>query len=383
MSATQPINKSQEFFRLSREDVERLLNHPTIETKLDVLEKVASSYVPSILSDKERELAQHIFRLLVQDSAIKIREALAFQLRANPHAPKDVILRLAHDEQPVATPVLEISTVLDESDLLRIIQNSAEIWRYVAVANREEVSESVTSALVDTDHPSVLYALVDNSRANFSQEAYEKMVGSAAMDEKLAEKMAHRPSLPLAVVEKLMVLVSDDLVKQLEQRFSIDHEESEAHVRQAREVSTLELIALRSDLAETSRLVRQLHREERLSASLIINALCNGNIDFFELSMAQLAGIPIENAQKLIADRGPLGFRALYNKSGLPTTMFKAVRLLLDSVRLVIKEGLMPGGSRFANEVIEKMLKASQAESVENLSYILALLRQNVKSSVV
>lgn len=378
----QSIHKPQEFFRLSREDVERLLNHPTVETKLDVLEKVTSSYVPSILSDKERELAEHIFRLLVQDSAIKIREALSLQLKSNPYAPKDVVLRLAHDEQPVAAPILEMSTVLDEADLLRIIQNSAEIWRYVAVANREEVSDSVATALIDTEHPSVIYALIDNARATLSFEAYEKLVESAAIDQKLAAKLVQRSSIPLSVVEKLMAFVSDDLVQQLEQRYHIDREESEAHVRQAREVSTLELIAIRSDLAETSRLVRQLYREERLSASLVVNALCNGNIDFFELSMAQLANIPFENAQKLIADRGPLGFRALYNKSGLPTTMFKAVRLLLDSVRLVIKEGLMPGGSRFANEVIEKMLKASESDPVENLSYVLALLRQNVKSTV-
>jgi uncharacterized protein (DUF2336 family) len=380
MSATPYTNKLSDFSKLSREDVERLLHEPTTEVKLDVIEKVAASYIPSALSERERALAEQIFRLLVQDSALRIREALAHQLKLNPHIPKDVILRLAQDEKAVASPVLEMSLVLDEQDLLKIIQSSDEIWRYVAVAKREEVSEIVADALVNTEHPTVLYTLLDNARANFSPDAYTKLVKSASEDVMLAAKLAHRPTLPLSVVEKLMVVVSDDLAKQMEERFQIDREQSEAHVRQAREVSTLELIALRSNIAETSQLVRQLFREERLSASLIINALCHGNTDFFELSMALLAGIPLENAQRLIADRGPLGFRALYNKSGLPTTMFKAVRLLLDSVRLAIKEGLHPGGGRFANEVIEKMLKASEADPVENLSYILALLRQNAKS---
>lgn len=383
MSTTHYTNHNSDFLRLSREDVERLLNHPTAEVKMDVLEKVSSSYIPSMLSERERELAEQIFRLLVQDSMLRIREALAQQLKSNPHVPKDVILKLAQDEQAVATPILEVSLVLDDYDLLQIIQQSDEIWRYVAVANREDVSEKVSDALVNTEHPHVLYTLLDNARAQFSSGAYVKLVDAASHDSTIASKLVHRPTLPLSVVEKLLTVVSDDLARQMEERFQVDREQSEAHLRQAREASTLDLIALRANMEETSQLVRQLFREERLTASLIINALCHGNIEFFELSMALLAGIPLENAQKLIADRGPLGFRALYNKSGLPTTMFKAVRLLLDSVRLSLREGLRPGGGRFANEVIEKMLKASESDPVENLSYILALLRQNARSSVV
>lgn len=383
MSATHYTSKPSDFSKLSRDDVERLLHHPTTEVKLDVLEKVALAYVPSALSERERELAEQIFRLLVQDSVMRIREALAQQLKSNPHVPKDVILKLAQDEQSVATPVLEMSLVLDDQDLLKIIQHSDEIWRYIAVAKREEVTEPVAEALVQTQHTAVIYTLLDNTRAQFSADTYDALVETAAHDAMLASKLAYRPTLPLSVVEKLITVVSDDLAKQMEDRFQIDREQSQAHVRQARETSTLELIALRSSIAETSHLVRQLFREERLSASLIINALCHGNTDFFELSMALLAGIPLENAQRLIADRGPLGFRALYNKSGLPSTMFKAVRLLLDSVRLAIKEGMHPGGGRFANEVIEKMLKASEADPVENLSYILALLRQNARGSVI
>jgi uncharacterized protein (DUF2336 family) len=383
MVVPQYSKQEPSFFRLTREDVEQLLQYPTTDIKLDVLEKVSSSFEPSKLTDKERELAEQIFRLLVQDASVRIREALSHQLKTNPHAPKDIILRLANDEEPVSSPVLEMSTVLDDDDLMEIIRGSDEIWRYVAVANREVVSETLADVLVDTDNLAVIYTLLDNTSVKFAAHTYDKLVEDASEDMVLASKLAHRPTLPLYVVEKLMAVVSDDLARQMEERFNIDREESAAHAHSAREMSTLDLIAQRSDIAQTSQLVRQLHRENRLTASLIINALCNGNIDFFELSMAVLSGIPLENAQKLIADRGPLGFRALYNKSGLPTTMFKAVRLLLDSVRLAIKDGLHAGSGRFANDVIEKMLGASETEPVENLSYILALLRQNARVSVI
>lgn len=365
--------------RLSREDVDRLLEYPTVETKISILEKVTNSYQPAMLTERELALAEQIFRLLVQDSAVRIRAALAENLKDNAHVPKDIVLKLAQDVEPVATPILEMSQVLDEDDLLAIVHHSDEIWRYLSVARREDLPESVSDALVDTGRQDVMATLLDNSRIKLSLDTYGKLLDTAEKSDVIATKIAHRPTLPLAVVEKLLTIVSSELAKEMQERFQIDSEEASSQARVAREMSTVELIAIRDDAHETERLVAQLLREERLTASLVINALCHGNVQFFEMSMAALSAIPLENAHKLIADRGPLGFRALYNKSGLPVTMFKAVRLLLDSVRLSLREGIRPGDVRFVNHVIDKMLNASQDEPVENLSYILALLRQHAK----
>ncbi len=366
--------------RLTREDVDRLLEHPSVETKIDILEKVTRSYQPALLTERELALAEQIFRLLVQDSTVRIRAALAANLKQNSHVPKDIILKLAQDVEPVATPILEMSHVLDEGDLLVIVQHSDEIWRYLSVARREDLPEAVADALVDTGRQDVMATLLDNVHTKLSLETYHKMMDTAVESDVIAMKMARRPTLPLVIVEKLLTVVSTELAKEMHERFQIDDEQAYAHTRMAREMSTLELVEIRDDPNETETLVVQLLREERLTASLIINALCHGNIQFFEMSMAALSSIPLENAQKLIADRGPLGFRALYNKSGLPVTMFKAVRLLLDSVRLSLRDGMSPGGGRFVNHVIEKMLDASYDEPVENLSYILALLRQHARS---
>jgi hypothetical protein len=91
---------------------------------------------------------------------------------------------------------------------------------------------------------------------------------------------------------------------------------------------------------------------------------------------ANNSGIPVENARTLIADRGELGFRAIYNKSGLPEAMFPAVKLLLKIVRELDAEGAQNGSSRYANSVVERILHYSEENPVENLSYIIALVRR-------
>ncbi len=362
---------------LSQEDVARLLEDPTSETKIDVLHKVSRSYQPESLSDNERTLAEQIFRLLVKDSAVKIRASLADNLKDNPYIPKDIILDLARDVEEVASPVLTMSEVLDDDDIVDIIEHSGEIWRYLSVSKREIVSEKVSGVLLDSKNQEVVGALLDNKGAAFSDESLHSLADMAEQNSEIAEKLSARPALPTSIVEKLISVVSDDVADYLQREYQIDQEQIASQAHHAREQSTLELITLRNDLSETERLVRQLNESDRLSASLIINALCHGNTDFFEASLAVLADVSLQNARMLIADKGKLGFRAIYNKSGLPSTMFKAVRLLLHSVRDVTQEGVKPGSRGFANYVVSHMLVQAEQEPIENLSYILALLRQH------
>jgi Uncharacterised protein conserved in bacteria (DUF2336) len=51
---------------------------------------------------------------------------------------------------------------------------------------------------------------------------------------------------------------------------------------------------------------------------------------FFEAGVAVLSGISVRNAIALIADHGSLGFKALYEKAGLPREFFRAFRVALD-----------------------------------------------------
>jgi len=56
--------------------------------------------------------------------------------------------------------------------------------------------------------------------------------------------------------------------------------------------------------------------------------------------------------------------------------MFPAVNLLLKTVREIDGEGATKGTPAYANRVVEKILHYSEENPVENLAYMIALVRR-------
>ena len=74
-------------------------------------------------------------------------------------------------------------------------------------------------------------------------------------------------------------------------------------VLQAREKATVNLMPAGAKSADIVDLVKQLRDHKRLTPSLILRALCTGDINF-EASLGVLSNTPIVNAQALIHDEG-------------------------------------------------------------------------------
>ena len=84
------------------------------------------------------------------------------------------------------------------------------------------------------------------------------------------------------------------------------------------------------------------------------------------------------NAEKLIFDKGGLGFKAIYERTEMPESLFEAVRLLLRVVQELDGDEALPGSLLYANRVVERLLAHAGDEEIQNLPYIMALVRQNV-----
>jgi uncharacterized protein (DUF2336 family) len=112
----------------------------------------------------------------------------------------------------------------------------------------------------------------------------------------------------------------------------------------------------------------------RLSASLVLRALCMGDLAFFETALASLAGVPAMNARMLIHDAGQLGLRSLYQKSGLPARFLPAVRVAIQVVRETPMDGEPHDRERYRARVIERILTQYEDFGAEDLDYLLEKL---------
>lgn len=363
---------------LTKDDVERLMSNPSGEARADTAAKIATDFGGGTLTESERRLAEEIFRLMVKDAEVRVREALAHNLKENPAVPHDVAVTLARDVDTVALPMLQFSEVLSDQDLIEIVR-SQNVAKQVAIARRTSVSESVSTVLVETENEDVVGTLVANEGAQMSETSLQKVVDDFGDKEHIQSAMVRRPKLPVTVSERLLTVVSEKLKEELARRQELPAHLATDIILMSRERATITLSA-ESDEDELEKLVKQLRANGRLTPSIILRALCMGDLKFFEVAVAVLAKLPIVNVRQLIHDSGPLGLKAVYEKTALPPAHFPAVRAAIDVARETEYDGLENDRERYSRRMIERILTQYGDLGVDfdsdDLEYLLTKMNQ-------
>jgi uncharacterized protein (DUF2336 family) len=366
--------------QLSPEEVRSLLEDKSPTVLVVITGKLAHAYSRQLLDSKDMQAAEQIFRLLLRETETEVRLAMADHIKHSTTIPRDIIMTLAKDVAEVSLPILESSEVLSDDDLLELIRATKDVKRYLAISRRSKVSGQVSGALLGQKNAEVTASLLDNEGALITESRLAVIIAESPGNSTLMEAMSRRQKLPLTIAEKLIHVVSAGIGETLRGKYQIPAKEIDTQVEKVRENETLKLVRLTATQEAIDQLVSQLIAFGRLSPSLILSSLCQGNFQFFETSLARLAGVPVANARTLIKDRGELGFRAIYNKSGLSESLFPAVQLLLKVVHELDEQGIRPSGNaNYGSRVVETILQQAENATVENLSYIVALVRQTAQ----
>ncbi len=344
-----------EEINLNKSDVNRLLQDSSASMRTETAAKVASEFTVGHMSAAERKLAEEIFRLMLKDAEVRVRQALSERLKESPEVPEDVAIGLASDVIEVAGPMLESSTVLTDADLLEIVR-SRPADHQVAIAKRASVSEAISDALTESQNVDVVATLMGNVGAAIAEHTLQKVIDDFGDNEVVNAPMVRRAELPVSVSERLVTLVSNVLKDHLVTHHEMSPDTATDVILQSRERATLSLLDEDSEASDTGQLVDQLHANGRLTPTIILRSLCLGDLDFFEVSLAKLADIPVVNAHQLIHDRGRLGLEAVYCKSGLPNGLYGFVRTALDVVHETDYDGGPDERERFRTRVIERVL---------------------------
>lgn len=353
---------------LTRADVARLLAEPSTSVRAEVADKLAREIDSTALTEAELRLAHDIVRIMARDVELAVRRALSHSLRHARHLPHDVAVRLASDVEAVALPILADSPVLTEADLLEIVHQGSSS-KQEAIAGRDDVSEQVADALVTTGSEGAVTVLMGNAKARIAEASMGTAIDRFAASDRVKAHMVHRANLPATIAERLVVLVSDKLQSYLVSHHELPVSLATDVVLQSRERATLHF-SIGSSEQELERLVRQMHRNQRLTPLLVLRALCLGDLAFFEVAMAVMAKVPVVNARILIHDGGPNGLASLYEKAGMPPRLLPAIRVAVDVVRGTEFDGGEHDRERFRSRVITRILTQFEDLTPEDVDYL-------------
>lgn len=292
---------------------------------------------------------------MVKDAEVRVRQALSKQLKDSDSVPHDVALSLARDVDDVSLPMLEFSSVLSDEDLVEIVASQDES-KQVAIAKRGSVSEKVSEALVETKSETVVASLVENEGAEISENALQKVVEEFGSVESIQAPLVHRERLPITVAERLVSRVSEALQEHLVTHHELSPGVASDLILHSREKATLGLITPWSSERDVEQLIRTLQANKRLTPTIILRALCMGDVGFFEAAMAALSRVPLVNARLLIHDKGEIGFKAMYDKAKMPQALFMAFRSAIDVFNEMEFTDEPNDREQFARRLLERLL---------------------------
>lgn len=362
---------------LTSDDVAHLSAAPTADTRIVTMTKLVHDLEAGALSPVERTLATDILHCFAADAEATVREAVAWQITNSTLLTEPLAERLARDVGSVAFPVLRHARALGDEFLLRMVAER-DAGKQLAIAGRSTVSAKVANAIVEVGNVLVVTRLLRNGGAAVPEPALHKAVDRFGPIRAVTDAIAARPDLSMALVERLIAFVSEEIRASLVKTHKLSPHLAAKLVERGRESATMLLLQpLVHEIADVELVARHLDVNHRLTATLLCRAVCAGEFKLFIAGMSVRAGIAAESVRVLAWDDGLLGLDALFRKARLPSVLQAPVRIAITVAREMGYDGGDEGRAVYQAEVIaEVFAECAEIDEREMDDLLLQLVDQ-------
>ena len=335
---------------------------------------LARAYLFSDLGPDDRAAAEGAMIMLLDDASPLVRKALAQVLASSQKAPPAVIQALAADQPEVAVPVIERSPLFIDADLVDLVATGGPVVQ-AAVARRAPLQCAVAAAIAEVGAPEACLVLIENPDAEIALFSIDRMVERFGHVAAIREALFERTDLPAPTRHALVAKLSSTLADFVAAREWLEAERAHRIAQEACEKATVALAA-ESPARETRPLIRHLCQNGQLTAGLILRALLSGNVALFEEALAELSGVPLARVRGFVHDNRGAGFRAVYDKAGLPASTWPAFRAAIEAMRESSPFAEPGGASRLKRRMIERVLTGCEKAEIGEIEPLLTLLRR-------
>jgi uncharacterized protein (DUF2336 family) len=342
--------------------------------RADATTALARGYLYSDLSPDDRAATEGALIMVLDDPSPLVRTALAQALAFSELSPPPVIVALAADQPEVASWVLEYSPLLVDADLVDAVATGGP-QAQVAIANRAPLPCAVSAAIAEVGTAEACLVLIENAEAEIAPVSLDRTVARYGHLAAIREAMLAREGLPAPTRQALVVKLSETLAGFVTARAWLAEDRAQRVAKEACEKATVSLVAASPD-SEIPPLVRHLRESGQLTAGLILRALLSGNVDLFEQALAELSGLSLARVSALVHDKRGNGFRALYDRAGLPASPYAAFREAIEAMREGGFVGDLGGETRLRRRMIERVLTRCADDTIADIEPLLTLLRR-------
>jgi uncharacterized protein (DUF2336 family) len=172
------------------------------------------------LSENERILASEVLISLIKQAETDIRHNVAIRLSNRDDLHDMVLHHMVYGDIDIARPMLQYSPMLRDMDLMLVIQSmGADHWR--AIAERDNISERIVTALIDKGEDVTMTSLLANDTIIIDDKNIMTMSESAMKSQIIAEGLMSYKMLPRDIAVSLYWHVSVAMRHDMVQKFDM------------------------------------------------------------------------------------------------------------------------------------------------------------------
>lgn len=368
----------------------------------DVREQIAANitdfFNEGAFDHAENEIALDILRLLTRDMEIKVRKVLSEKLKTSSTVPRDIASKLANDVLEVSLPILEFSPALNDEDIISVIRSAHQVAKLLAITKRKQASQVISAELINTKNEDVVVSLFSNKTAHISQGSMEFAVSTFKNKGAVIDALVNRGGLQPQIVEKILNTVSAEIRVELVNKYKINNKAANSLVNNTQKSASVDILNAGKDrlvvrsqsnlrgssfaqVAEIGlpieQIVNRLFKEGRLTNTLILRSVCEGNITFFEVSMARRTGVPLVNIRALLQHGNVEAIRALWKRAEMPESIFEAVKIVVQYMLSHTQNGI--ANDNYKNSLLVYIYENGFDQTAPLMPYIAALITSKVR----
>jgi uncharacterized protein (DUF2336 family) len=274
------------------------------------------------LSPEVRTLIDQILTGLITHVESEVRKKVAVRLSTLRTAPHDLTKLLANDEIEIARHILHHSPVLTSKDLIEVIDKKTGDHRE-AIAKRPVVPEDVSAALAASKEPKVVEALLANMGAAIPRAVFGDLVQLSEKVDSIRRPLVGRKDMPKDLAHKMFWFVSAAMRHTILEKFAVDPVELD---------TVLADVLVEHDAQAALRASRK-GNWSMGEVNALIGKLKAGDVPGFTTALAQVVGVELPVAAKIVADTGGEALAIACKALGADRSQFTTIFLQLDYKR--------------------------------------------------
>jgi uncharacterized protein (DUF2336 family) len=279
-------------------------------------------------SQKQIELFDEVFKVLVAVIELKTRVKLAHHLATIPDAPASLVRAFAFDDAiAVAAPVLSQSEALCDSDLVVSARTKGQ-GHLEAIAHRQTISEVITEILIERGEDKVVHMVAKNAGARISDAGFGELVTRAGKDEELALHVGKRRDVPRHHFLKLLEIASASVCRKIAAANPRFTDAVHEVVTEVVDDINLKVRKKSPDHVKARSRVKRLQLWHELRETNVHAAARSQNFEQTAVALSALACCPIEMAERAILNENPGVVQVIAKAAGCSWATAKALLLM-------------------------------------------------------